>query len=177
MPDPVTKHLLTKTKEAIRAYLESLALPELNGYHFSRGLRTGLQKLPTVIVAVGGLKRDMESESSPLKCAMVAVFIETRAVQDNDRVLAGAEDAHDAAASVVYDALSPVFERDTPRAYHVAALRAFANSENTTSRPVTGFWLGQFLEPEVVTGYDPERKTYLSKITLEKVPVMNNDGD
>lgn len=171
MPDPVTAHLITKTKEVFRAFIESLALAPLNGYHYLRGLRTGLQKLPTFIAACAGYDPAFENESSPLKYAQVALFVETRAFDERNNPVS-TEDEHDAAVAAVLDAIWPEDGSDPGE-----ALRAFANSENTTSRPVRDFHLGNFLEPKVQTDMDHERRTFLTRIFLARVPVMNNDGD
>ncbi len=175
---PTSNNLISKIKEGIAAYLASLALPALNGYHFVRGLRTGLQKLPTIIVACGGAEPVDQDTASPEKFAMVTIFVETRAEQDVAGTLATSEDAHDEAVAAVLDATRPLYRGET-RAHHADALRAFVNSENTGSRPVTDFHLGHFLEPKWRTGYnaEPGRPTYLTAIAWEKMPVMDSDGD
>ncbi len=169
---PVSIHLIPKVAEAFRAYLASLNLATLSGYHYLRGMRTGTQKLPCVQVACPGFGPGSEAETSPLKTARVVVFVESRATFTVEHTSDASEDAHHEDVAAVLEALCP---QGAQR--NAEALRAFVNSENVTDRPVTAFWLGEIRDPAVQTGFDEERGTWLSAITFSEVPCINDDCD
>jgi hypothetical protein len=153
-------------------------------YAFYRGIRTGLQALPAVCVSLPAREPALECDDSPLWNAAVMVLVETGVQQFevNTGSSADYEDAHDAAVAAVELALNPE-AADEDELAGSQQIRVFANSENVTNRPAVladglGFYLADFPRPNsVVTQYDPERHSYVTILTWQRVQVQNSNCD
>lgn len=169
---------LSKTKEAFRAFFEALAagevsddidpVAEFEGFHFYRGARSGLQKLPSVCVATIDFIPESTGFDSPLWKTTVVVFVDTPATSDADGTRQTSQTAHDA----VVEALLAAFDVD--------AFLAFVNSENEDNRPEilqAGFNISEVLPPKGIQQFDDKAKCFCTTLHFPDVLVQNDDGD
>lgn len=159
--------LITKTKEAFRAFLADLDSADLADYAFVRGMRAGLLTLPSVSVTVGSLAPVADIQNENLFEGELGIVIRTRAEFDESHKAEDAEDAHDAAVQAILTGMIP------------DAVRTFCNSENVTDRPAilsTGFHVDEFPYPRLENFYDAEAAQFVTALHV-RVTVMATDAD
>jgi len=159
--------LITKTKEAFRAFTSQLDAAALTGYSHYRGIRAGLMQLPSVSITVASLAPDSEVPEETLLRGEVGIVIRTRCTFTSAHQSSTAEDAHDAAVDAILTRLT------------ASAIREFVNAENVTDRPADladGFHLDLFPQPRIESYYDMGEQQFVTALTY-MVGVMATDAD
>lgn len=158
----MSKPLHVTLAKALAAYLEAV---KPTGYNVHRGMRTGLQKLPSICVAVRKSSPTFDEMDSPVRSMEVDIIVDTLAIFTTAHDCSASEDAHFEAVESVEQSLlsSPV--------------REFVNSENIINRPVANFCLDIYKTPILESGYDHQNKLFKSVLTFRRMDCMASDGD
>lgn len=158
-----------KIEAVINGWIAKGALSELSGYTYHKGQLRDLQTLPAIVTAVDSLEASWELQESGStwdgipRTAQVTVRLRTRANFSAAHTAATSETAH-------YDAAAAL----ETRLGNDAGIRAYANSENITDRPVSAFYLYNVQPPRVIFDANAEDDSFVTSFVFQVVAQNTN---
>lgn len=147
--------LKRKTEKVLIEWIDLAASELLDGYQFYQGLRMAAKSASCVIVAVTALEPSWESgEGGPQQTdGRVDVVLKTKCIHDNNHESDTSEEEH-------YDAAEFI----ESRLRNFSGLRAFANADNETNRPVTSFYLADLSAPTASFMFDEKAQCFVTML-------------
>lgn len=148
--------LKNKVEKVLSGWLSTGSLTPLAGHAYYLGLRMAAKTAPCVIIAVTSTAPSWETGAgTPAQTdGKVDVVLKTKCSADTDHSSDTAEAAHYAAAEAI-----------ETRLRSFTSLRAYANAENVTNRPVTSFYLADLTAPSATFMYDEKAQCFVTVLT------------